>query len=272
MTDQVTPTAVGAVYDEITTPLTPILGGSVHVGYWDGPLDTATVEQAADRLTGLVAGRLSAGRGGSVLDIGCGSGKPAAQIAASLGVHVTGITVSRNQWEIARSHPQPVAGGGTEFHLADAMRLPFDDGTFDAAYAIESLLHMSDPTAALAGAARVLRPGSCLVIADLYLDDPVDDHTADIIRTASELFQISHIATADQWRQQIHRAGLDLVDFTDVRAHVHRSYGLIAEFIRTAGQPPGVQASEQLVALAEATEAFGALPRLGYALMTAILH
>lgn len=48
--------------------------------------------------------------------------------------------------------------------LADLTRLPFRDGSFDAALNIVTLEHLAEPAAALAELARVLRPGAPLLI------------------------------------------------------------------------------------------------------------
>jgi SAM-dependent methyltransferase len=71
----------------------------------------------------------------SVLDLGCGSGIPAAQLLAAAGHHVTGIDVSARMVELAK---QQVPEG--EFIQQDMMQARFDDASFDAVVAYFSLL------------------------------------------------------------------------------------------------------------------------------------
>lgn len=71
----------------------------------------------------------------SILDLGCGSGIPTAQLLAAAGHHVTGIDVSARMVELAK---QQVPEG--EFFQQDMMQARFDDATFDAVVAYFSLL------------------------------------------------------------------------------------------------------------------------------------
>ena len=69
------------------------------------------------------------------LDLGCGHGWYAGEMAAA-GYIMTGVDRSARQVELARRH---AAGSGTEIamHVADALDLPFPDGSFDAIVSVE---------------------------------------------------------------------------------------------------------------------------------------
>jgi SAM-dependent methyltransferase len=89
----------------------------------------------------------------SLLDVGCGEGVLTEQWARSLGdARVVGIDLDdaklRSEWE-ARRRPN------LEFRAEEATRLPFADGEFDVATAIEVLEHVPDPEATVAEMARV---------------------------------------------------------------------------------------------------------------------
>jgi ubiquinone/menaquinone biosynthesis C-methylase UbiE len=252
------PTEVGAMYDLFTDPLARGLGGNLHFGYWESEKDDSPIEVATDRLTDLVADRLALAGAGRVLDVGCGSGKASVQISTGRGLHVIGITVSDYQLQLARALPyDEELPGRASFHLADAMELPFEDSSFDGAYAIESILHMQDKNAVFGHLARVLRPGARLVVADFYQDG----------ETTSLDFSFS---TAEMYREYVHHAGLQLVEFADISENVQCSYDSLAAAYHQAALTSDGEASSQLTAAAHFTEQVSVLPQIGYMLLTAV--
>ena len=91
----------------------------------------------------------------SVLDIGCGEGVLTHRWAERLGERrVVGIDLDdpklRAEWE---RRPAP----NLEFRAVSAERLPFGDGEFDLATAIEVLEHLPDPERTVAEMARCAR-------------------------------------------------------------------------------------------------------------------
>ena len=99
---------------------------------------------------------------GRVLDVGCGTGALAQAILdASPQAHVVGIDPSRALVEHARSLMRERA----RFDVGDAQRLPFDDGSFDAACACLVFNFIPDQRAALAELCRVVRPGGTVATA-----------------------------------------------------------------------------------------------------------
>ncbi|MEU4955538.1 SAM-dependent methyltransferase [Streptomyces lavendulae] len=262
---------VGGMYDLLTDLFTEVLGGSMHVGYWSDDGDASPLAAASVRMTGLVADRLALTQGQHVLDVGCGNGIPAAQIATGHDVHVTGVTVSAYQLRLAQERLYPAAGPGqVSFRLADAMKLPFEGASFDSAYAMESLLHMDDKDAVLGQLARVLRPGARLVIADLCLDTPVGEHDAELIAHMREVFQISAIPTADDYHMLLNRAGLTVLDLTDVRENVKRTYDLVAQGFHQAVELLDGELAAQLAGSAAVIDQIGEFQPLGYLLLTAV--
>jgi SAM-dependent methyltransferase len=91
--------------------------------------------------------------GRATLEIGCGEGRVARDLAAR-GDRVTGIDSSPTLLAAAEEL-QPDA----EFRLADAASLPFEDESFDLVVAYNSLMDVDDMPGAVREGARVLEPG-----------------------------------------------------------------------------------------------------------------
>lgn len=77
-------------------------------------------------------------------------------------------------WTCRRGWPRPRGrlGGRAEVLLCDAERLPFRDGSFDAAWCNDSFHHYPDPERAAFQAWRVLAPGGALVVGDAWQPAP----------------------------------------------------------------------------------------------------
>jgi SAM-dependent methyltransferase len=102
----------------------------------------------------------AAARGASparILDAGCGSGRNMVELARRGAV--TGIELAAQSLQAARARDLgPVLPGS----LGDP--LPFDDGAFDLAVALDVLEHVADDRGALRELARVVAPGGRLLV------------------------------------------------------------------------------------------------------------
>ncbi|MFK4107463.1 methyltransferase domain-containing protein [Streptomyces sp. NPDC002176] len=261
---------VGTFYDRHTDVYDHALGGNIHVGYWEDDADDSSMREATDRLTDLVTERLAPAEGQHLLDVGCGHGSTAARIIARHAVQITGISVSDYQVDLASSRPlPPTLPGRATFRLADAMENPFEDGTFDGAYAIESLMHMKDKKAALGHIARVLRPGGRLVIAEHSLAGELAGPDASRMADAYAYFKFS--LTTDMYGELLREAGLEVVDHTDITENVQRCYGSMISGWRDAADNSSGETSREWAAAADLGHwFFFDVPELRYGLLTAV--
>jgi ubiquinone/menaquinone biosynthesis C-methylase UbiE len=91
------------------------------------------------------------------LDVGCGNGAfTEVLIAKTAPAEVTGIDPSEEQLAYARTRPGAKLA---QFQVGDAQALPFADGSFDAATMALVISFLPEPAKAVAGMARVVRPG-----------------------------------------------------------------------------------------------------------------
>lgn len=101
--------------------------------------------------------------GARLLDVGCGSGYLARELARR-GAHVVGVDISRRMIEHARHH-EAVAPLGVEYDVGDAAALAtrFAAESFDLATSCVALQDMPDVPSVLGGVRSLLRPGGRFV-------------------------------------------------------------------------------------------------------------
>jgi ubiquinone/menaquinone biosynthesis C-methylase UbiE len=147
---------------------------------------------AANQLPGVLAWKsalkngLHLFPGAHVLDIGCGMGSDAFDLADRVGPSglVTGVDFSEVliAEAIRRLGNRNVAAS---FEVGDAQALRFPEHTFDAVRAERMLMHVPDAKLALSEMARVLRPGGRMAVQDFdwetqFCDSPHKDATRKI--------------------------------------------------------------------------------------------
>ncbi|MBV8337335.1 MAG: class I SAM-dependent methyltransferase [Alphaproteobacteria bacterium] len=102
-----------------------------------------------------------------LIDCGCGPGSITVDLAR---VVAPGEAIGIDLREDALTHGRALARDrgipNVLFHAASVYRLPYADGSFDAAFACAVLQHLGAPLAALKEIRRVLKPGGVIGIAD----------------------------------------------------------------------------------------------------------
>ena len=214
--------AVGLFYDDMDAFYEAVWGGNLHAGLWSGPDDRASLAEAQDRMTDLFVERVGLRPGQRLLDVGCGTGVPAMRAARSAGCRAVGVTVSRAQ----ASRALALAKGAEladrlAFLMSEALALPFAEGAFDGAWALESIFHVPDRAGALREIARVLRPGARLVLTDLVELRPLDARQRGVVAA----LQIASLAGPEDYRGLLSDAGLECLEVQDLSARVRRSIG-----------------------------------------------
>jgi demethylmenaquinone methyltransferase/2-methoxy-6-polyprenyl-1,4-benzoquinol methylase len=111
------------------------------------------------------ADRAEVGPGDSVLDVCCGTGDLAFELAGRVapGGHVVGCDFSEQMLDLAREKAA-ARGAAVRFEWADALQLPYDAGRFDAVTVGFGVRNFADRDRGLREMARVLKPGGRLVV------------------------------------------------------------------------------------------------------------
>jgi SAM-dependent methyltransferase len=109
-----------------------------------------------------IASRVEELRPAHVLEVAAGTGVVTRELARTLPAGAQIVATDLNQpmidQAIAIGTARPVT-----FRTADAMKLPFDDGSFDVVVCQFGVMFFPDKAAAMLEARRVLRPGGALV-------------------------------------------------------------------------------------------------------------
>ncbi|KAL8868053.1 MAG: hypothetical protein Q9174_005249 [Haloplaca sp. 1 TL-2023] len=136
-------------------------GGYRHFGFYDvGTYWPFPLESAMKRMENHLYESLNLPPGAKVLDVGCGVGQVALHMAHK-GLRVEGIDITKNhvRWTQQRIKAEGmqdmVSAKWGDFHDLSGMA----DESFDGVYAVETLLHASDPSKVMGELYRVMKPG-----------------------------------------------------------------------------------------------------------------
>jgi ubiquinone/menaquinone biosynthesis C-methylase UbiE len=100
------------------------------------------------------------GQGDRILDVGCGVGQTAVSLAKQYGSIVVGVDIVPRMVERSQERARRAGVADlTEFRVADAQELPFDDATFDAVITESATAFPEDKQRAVNEYVRVTKPG-----------------------------------------------------------------------------------------------------------------
>ncbi len=157
---------------------------------------------------------LEVSEGSSVLDVGCGTGDDARELAKRVGESGRVIGLDSSEALLGEARRRAEADGlRVEFRLGDARDLQFPDGSFDACRIDRVLHHLDDPRAAVDELVRVTRLGGKVVIHEPDMEmNLVDAADRDVTRRVMNFFSDRHPAGWVGRRLHALARGAGLVD------------------------------------------------------------
>jgi len=149
-----------------------------------------------------------------VLEIGCGSGRYALQLAQTIGCSVIGIDANAPGIENANSLAR--AGNLSDrliFQHCDAsQKLPFSDAAFDAVFANDVMCHIPGRQSVLHEVFRVLKPLGRFLFSDALVIGGIVSHQEIATRSSIGYYLFSPPGHNENL---IRQAGFHLVDVND---------------------------------------------------------
>jgi SAM-dependent methyltransferase len=125
-----------------------------------------------------------------LLDAGCGPGSITIGLARAVAPgEAVGIDASVEAIAAARERAAAEGVTNVRFEVADVCKLPFEDATFDAAFAHALLQHLPWPLDALLELRRVLRPGGVIGLADAEFDGAIIAPESDALTRGGEIMR-----------------------------------------------------------------------------------
>lgn len=113
-----------------------------------------------------------------VVDVGCGEGEDAVELAQRLGCSVVGVDPVERHLELGSAEASRAnATAQVTFVGGVAESLPLEDGSVDLVFAKESLMYADLPRAA-AECARVLRPAGLVFVYQVFTGEQMSDGEA----------------------------------------------------------------------------------------------
>ena len=150
-----------------------VMGRSQHIGFYEDKQNKAKLNEktAQKKLHDKIVEYLEPTSNDSILDIGCGQGFVAVDLAKRYNLNITGIDCTPYMIKNAQKYSQREnVSEKTTFLIQDYNNTKFPNNYFDHIYAVETLCHSLNLQKTLNEIYRILKPGGKFLSLEYILD------------------------------------------------------------------------------------------------------
>lgn len=186
--------------------------------------------------TEALLGQIDLASGHHVLEVGCGLGGPSRFAADRYQCRVSGIDITEEFVEAAQALSAWVGLDDlTSFDVGDALDMPYEGATFDAAMMLHVGMNVPDKQRLFAEISRVLKPGGVLAVYDVMAVG--DDNLAYPVPWAHDETS-SFVASPDEYRAALESSGFDVTATRDRRDYAIAFFDALHARMAAADGPP----------------------------------
>ena len=219
-------------------------GEDIHIGIYATPDEAIadasrrTVERMASSFAGFPAGY-------RIIDLGAGYGGSARYLAAQHACDVTCLNLSETQNETNRRLTADAKLSGSVRVVHGSFEdVPEPDGSFDAVWSQDAILHSGDRRRVLDEIARVLRPRGEFVFTDPMQSDTCPEGVLDPILSRIHL---DSLGSPSFYRSELQARGFEERSWTDLTERMRTHYFRVSETLRGRYDEMVAKCSEEYV-------------------------
>ena len=179
--------------------------GFHNFGYWTS--GTTNQREASENLVDALL-EMMPRKSGRILDVACGLGATTERLLRHYPPgNISGINISEKQLAASRRRVP-----GVRFHSMDATELEFPDNSFENILCVEAVFHFDTREDFLGEALRVLKPGGCLALSDIFL------RTREAASMVKRIPLANHVPDVASYTEMYTRCGFMPVKVVEARA------------------------------------------------------
>mmetsp|Transcript_47746 Transcript_47746/g.102334 ORF Transcript_47746/g.102334 Transcript_47746/m.102334 type:complete len:830 (-) Transcript_47746:38-2527(-) len=241
---------IADMYDAASAVWVELWGEHLHHGYYPEGFKGNMAQHRAAQVDMIErtlewAGVPEKGEEGcpqTVLDVGCGVGGSSRHLQHKYGAKTLGITLSPKQRDLAQSLSEARGQGEMcSFQVADALKMPFPDNSFDLVWSMESGEHMPNKPEFMRQLHRVCKPGGRIILVtwvhrDLEEGEDLKRHEKRLLSWINKAYHLPRWVSLADYVEIAKGLGFENMKIDDWTKNIMPFWGAV---IRSAFTPKG---------------------------------